>query len=188
MECDKARELIQERLGAALDAKAQGELGAHLEGCPECRAFESGLEKLHSLLAGEPLRAVPAGFGERVVETARRRRVRALSSERRNLWAGAACAAAAVVVLAILPFLVELPQTGDITGRLATMLPELPQSAPSVADALGGVESSWRSLSEITTMPPPGLTGTLVLLLCAFAAAAAGLEAVYLTLPYWRKR
>lgn len=204
MECEKAKGLIQEKLAGALNAKVQGGLNAHLQGCRECRAFGAGLEKLDALLAGEPLREVPAGFSRRVVEAARRRQVKALSFERRNMWAGAACAAAAVVVLAILPFLVELPQaavvaeeiaaavprlpeTSQITDELAAILPELPQSVPTLSGTISGVEVPWRSFSEIS-VPSLALTGTFMLLLGAFATAAAGLEAVYLALPYWRKR
>ncbi len=187
MECYRARELIQEKLARKLDAGLAQALAGHLAGCPGCRAFESGMGALDSLMSGEPLEDAPEGFAARVRQAASRRRRKALSFERRNLRIAAACVAAALLLVAFVPFFVGLPPAEELTGRLASIAPPVPGSAPGLAEALEGIESSWDSVSRIE-IPAFGLTGALMALLGALAAAMVMAEAVYFALPYRRKR
>jgi anti-sigma factor RsiW len=204
MECFHARELIQEKLEGELDAQLAHELKAHLVTCHKCRDFERGIEVLDTLMSREPLESAPEGFSARVIEAASRRRRRVLTYERKNLRVAAACVAAALVIAAILPFFVVLPEasaltekiaaitpaitdTAQLAGGLADIAPPMPESAPTVADAVQGIQTTWDTLSDIE-IPVLGLSGTLVLILAAFAAAAVALEAAYLALPIGRRK
>lgn len=204
MNCLDARELIQEKLDGQLDASLLHRLKEHLTRCHVCRDYESAIEVLDSALARQPLEEVPEGFAARVAENAFRRRGKMVASERRNLRIAAACVAAALVFAAILPFFITLPQASEFGDRLAAIAPEvtdpavlsseiasiappLPESTPTFSDAVVNIRSSLDAFSGIE-IPVLGLTGTLVLMLGAFAAIASVLEALYLGLPYWRRR
>ena len=204
MECIKARELIQEKLQGELNARERHELNAHLAECRECRMFKEGMGALDSLMSREPMLDAPAGFAAGVAAVASRRHRRVLTFERRNLRIAAACVAAALVFAALLPFFITLPGTGELTEKLASVTPAIPETtdlrgqltdiapavpdtAPSVSGAVASIQSSWESVSGVE-IPTIGFTGTLMFMLAALAAAAAALEAVYLTLPVRRKR
>jgi len=128
MDCFNARDLIQEKLEGSLDARLEPKLEAHLVNCRECRDFEQGIETLNTLLSREPLEKVPEGFYARVVEAAARHRRKTLVYERKNLRVAAACVAAALVIAAILPFFIVLPEASAITGEIAAITPAIPDT------------------------------------------------------------
>ncbi len=204
MECYRAKELIQEKLEGGLDAGLKSELGEHLAVCPACRAFEKSLKVLDTALRSQPFEDAPEGFAARVAAAASRDRMKVITYERRNLRIAAACVAAALIVVALLPFFIALPSTSELTERLAAaapalpdasyvpttlsdIAPRIPESAPTFADAADHLKSSWNSLKTLD-IPSLGLTGTLVVILAALAAAALAFEAFYFVLPHWRKK
>jgi anti-sigma factor RsiW len=204
MECHRARELIQERLEGGLEAGPQRELGEHLAGCTGCRAFGKGVEALDTALKRQPLEDAPEGFAARVAAAASRDRMKVLTYERRNLRIAAACIAAAMVIAAFLPFFVALPDAAAITETLAVappsipdkdelsarvrdFAPRVPDSAPTLDDAVAGIRSSWEAVNTLE-IPKPELAGSLMLVLAVLAAAGAAFEAFYLVRPFWRKR
>jgi len=204
MECYRAKELIQEKLEGGLDAVLLRELGEHLAACAECRTFEKGIAALDTALNNQPLEDAPEGFAEKVAAAAARDRIKILTYEHRNLRIAAACVAAALVIVALLPFFVVLPDTSAITERLAVappalpdktelsarvreLAPKVPDSAPTLDDAVAGIRSSWETVKSFD-IPKPELTGSLILVLAVLAAAGAAFEAFYLVRPLWRKK
>jgi hypothetical protein len=204
MECYHARELIQEKLEGELDVRLVPELKAHLVTCHECRDFERGIEILDTLMAREPLEKVPEELKIKITQAASRHRRKVIVYERKNLRIAAACIAAALVIAAILPFFVVLPEASAITKEIVAMTPAIPdttdlrsklaelalpvpESAPTVAEAVQGVQSTWDTFSDLE-IPALGLPGTLLLILGVFAVAAVALEAAYLGLPIRRKK
>jgi len=205
MNCDYARELIQEKLGGGLDAGLQHELKKHLVDCHACRDYEKKLETLDLMLSREPMDKAPEGFAERVAKAVLEKRRKALASERRSLRVAAALVAALLLgAVVLLPFFVTLPATSEVTKKLAMLkpeipetidikekisglAPEMPQSAPTFASAVETVQSSWALLPEMQ-LPELGLTGTAILIFGILAAVAAALEAAYLSLSYRRKK
>ena len=61
MQCLEAKEHVHARLDGELDDSGTSELGAHLEGCPECRAFSEEMDSLRSWIVevGETDRMEP---------------------------------------------------------------------------------------------------------------------------------
>lgn len=204
MECYRAKELIQEKLDGGLDTGLQDKLGEHLAGCAGCRAFEKGMAALDTALSRQPLEDAPEGFSARVAAAASRDRLKLLTYERRNLRIAAACIAAALVIVALLPFFVVLPDASaitqtlvlappaipdkdELTARARDFAPRVPDSAPTLDDAVAGIRSSWEAVASLD-IPEPELTGSLILVLAVLAAAGAAFEAFYLVRPFWRKK
>jgi anti-sigma factor RsiW len=110
--CGEYRELASAFVDEQLEGTELLRLEAHLEVCPECRAFEGGLRRFRELLraaeAFRPLRRPAPGFaalvasraaqpaGALVVPFPGRRPARRLS---RGSWIGMAAAAAAAALL-----------------------------------------------------------------------------------------
>jgi anti-sigma factor RsiW len=53
MRCEKSKRLISDELDCRLSAGRRGRLEAHLEVCPDCRAYRAGLAKIQAR-AGRP--------------------------------------------------------------------------------------------------------------------------------------
>jgi hypothetical protein len=204
MECYRARELIQEKLEGGLDATLQSELAGHLAGCDDCRAFEKGMEALDSALRRQPLEDAPEGFAAKVAAAASRDRMKVLTYERRNLRIAAACVAAALIIVTLLPFFVALPDAAaisetlavappsipakaELSARVKELAPGVPKSAPTLDDAVAGIRSSWKTVSSLE-IPRIELTGSMILILAVLAAAGVAFEAFYLVRPLWRKK
>jgi anti-sigma factor RsiW len=204
MNCRRARELIQEKLEGELNAELQHALKSHLIKCHNCRAYEAGIEQLDSLLSRQPVVKPPEGFAARVASAAGRKRRALVTVERRNLRVAAACVAAVLVIAAIMPMLVALPSTEELTDNLVAMAPalpdssylpsslsdlapQLPESGLTLADAADHLKYSLDSLGSVE-IPSLGLTNTLILILAALAGAAIAFQAVYFIMPHRRRR
>jgi anti-sigma-K factor RskA len=104
-ECRQYREDIGAYVLNSLDPERAAALGAHLDGCPSCRAEAAELQSVaRALPAADPLRTdrpqPPAHLGDQIV-----RRVaieRRVAARRRWRRLGTALAAAAVIVAALL--------------------------------------------------------------------------------------
>jgi len=65
--CHDARERLSDWLDEALSARERSELGAHLDGCPDCRRELERLRATVSLLSRVERPRAPAGFVDRVM-------------------------------------------------------------------------------------------------------------------------
>jgi anti-sigma factor RsiW len=99
MTCAEATPLVELDLDGELDARSVLELREHVSRCPSCTRHAASLRAL-SEAAREHLRGFepPPGFEDRLLRSVRPRRIR-------RAWAGAglAAAAAAAVVLGVMP-------------------------------------------------------------------------------------
>ena len=71
MNCHDARERLSDFLDEAVGASELAEIGAHLEGCPECRRELERLRATVSLLSRVERPRAPVGFVDRVMAAAR---------------------------------------------------------------------------------------------------------------------
>ncbi len=71
MECDKYWELLSARLDGFLSAEEEGELDAHLAGCPDCRAAGAQLAALQGAFAELEEVEAPEGFAQGVMDRIR---------------------------------------------------------------------------------------------------------------------
>jgi hypothetical protein len=71
MNCHEARERLSDLLDEALAAPERAEVGAHLDGCPDCRRELDRLRATVSLLARVERPRAPVGFVDRVTAAAR---------------------------------------------------------------------------------------------------------------------
>jgi hypothetical protein len=74
-ECGWALEVILEGRDCPGDPEAARRLGAHLEGCADCRRVQKAERRLARALAGGPLPPTPADLLPRVKSLVRRRRL-----------------------------------------------------------------------------------------------------------------
>lgn len=116
--CQRARQLAEERLDAALDHSSERLLDEHLASCADCRAYVEEAEELHGMLRGLPRLELPADALEEVFartvgsERARRGRLR------RARWVG--LAAAAVLFLAlVVPWIARMPHQGRASAPMS---------------------------------------------------------------------
>lgn len=73
MTCTPARELIQSHLDNELDANRTAELQQHIATCPDCAAFQHGLEMLRTSVREQaPYYQAPPHLQTRVLEAVRR--------------------------------------------------------------------------------------------------------------------
>ncbi len=70
MNCHETRERLSGLLDDALDAPERAEVGAHLEGCPDCRRELDRLRATLSLLSRVERPRAPVGFVDRVMAAA----------------------------------------------------------------------------------------------------------------------
>ena len=104
--CHRSREWISLRLDGELPELSAKMLDAHLERCPECRAFEEGVAAAMHLV-----RTTPLEHPEQPVTLPRGRR---LAFQTRRL--GAAVAAAAAVAVGVVAFL-NVPSSSTLTSH-----------------------------------------------------------------------
>lgn len=71
MNCHETRERLSELLDLALAAPERAEVGAHLDGCPDCRRELDRLRATVSLLSRVERPRAPVGFVDRVAAAAR---------------------------------------------------------------------------------------------------------------------
>lgn len=71
MTCQDARELFSAHVDEALTADERAGLDAHLATCAECRRELDRFQRTVALVQGIPAPRAPAGFADRVLETAR---------------------------------------------------------------------------------------------------------------------
>lgn len=70
MNCHETRERLSDLLDEALDAPERAQVGAHLDGCPDCRRELDRLRATVSLLSRVERPRAPVGFVDRVMAAA----------------------------------------------------------------------------------------------------------------------
>jgi anti-sigma factor RsiW len=99
MDCQEAREVLEEYRRGELAADGAAAVAAHLRGCPRCRALHTEGEALAARIRALPRPAAPAGLADRLRRLERRRWPVPLA------WLGhpgVAAAVAAVLVASLL--------------------------------------------------------------------------------------
>lgn len=101
MNCEKYLDLISARLDSHLTAQEEGELNAHLQQCPACRAIAQDLAGLHSVLSDLGEADAPAELSQTVMSKIKAERAAARRRFVRRLSGLAACLVLCVGVLRI---------------------------------------------------------------------------------------
>jgi len=120
--CDALRADISARLDGELDARSSSAVGAHLETCASCRAYEHDLRRLRRAMRVQSAEAVP-DLSDSIMSRIKTEQPRV--ARRREWRAGARIAAVAVVVAALtvlaasLPFSERQPQSADAARIVA---------------------------------------------------------------------
>jgi hypothetical protein len=138
MTCHDARESLSAYLDEALAPDERRELGAHLEGCPDCRRELARLEQTVALLHRvEPARA-PVGFVDRVMEAARPRP-----------WYRRVAAAIFV------PFSVKLPAEATALVMVVLLAVYVFERTPTLQEAARPESTAREAAREQVARPAP---------------------------------
>ena len=131
-DCEKALELISERLDGPLAAEDAAWLEAHLAACPDCRALQADFAALHQqlpLLAAQP----PAELREGVMEAIRASKVTPFQGKKRQWrWKSLASLAAVLALVFVGGYGMRQWDAGQ------TAAPAAGGDAPSVQAFSGG--------------------------------------------------
>lgn len=143
MRCDAARRELSARMDGAADREVDDALDAHVAGCPDCRAFLAGAERLREVARLEPAGPVPDLVPRIMAEIRARAVVRPLRRWRVPAWSRYAAAFAAGALVAAIV-------AGGLPGVRRAPSPALAMEIPRRIAAASAEVTSYHATFRIT--------------------------------------
>ncbi len=161
MTCAGAADLIE--AVAAGDAAIDGELAAHLSGCPACAAALDTATQIERMLAARPAPAAPSGFTQQALAAIRRERWQL--EERVDRAFNVTMVAALVVVAVALVSLLNVGSLAQIVLVAVGSIAEIPRQS-----------SGWQGAPPLPALGLTAAVATLALGVWRWAEHRPGRE------------